>query len=79
MVVRVETGDTFQRGTPERMFSIEPYINNEGTNGTNWAVSPDGQRFVMVKRDPATQVGGQGEVTIVQNWFEEVKERVPTN
>ena len=76
MVVTVEAGDTFQRGTPERMFSVESYLD---VVGTNWAVSPDGQRFLMVKRDPTNQVGSSGEVTIVQHWFEEVKERVPTN
>ena len=45
MVVQVETGDTFQRGTPERMFSVEPYLDEIGTNCcvARRTALPDGQ------------------------------------
>jgi eukaryotic-like serine/threonine-protein kinase len=39
----------------------------------NYDVSPDGQRFVMVKDDSAS-----GRLNIVLNWFEELKHLVPT-
>ena len=42
--------------------------------GTNYDVSADGQRFLMVKQ--GEQVPGQ--INVVQNWFEELKRRVPT-
>jgi hypothetical protein len=38
-------------------------------------VSPDGQRFLMLKQ--GEQVPGQ--VTVVQNWFQELKRPVPVN
>jgi hypothetical protein len=41
---------------------------------TNYDVSPDGQRFLMVK--PEQQAISQ--IYIVQNWFEELNRRVPT-
>ena len=47
MVVPVETGDTFQRGSPQRLFSMDPY--NDRPN-RSWDISPDGQRFLMIKR-----------------------------
>ena len=53
MVVSVETGETFQRGTPRPMFSMAPYY--QGGN-MSWDISPDGQRFppevIAASREP---------------------------
>ena len=72
MVVAVETGDTFQRGSPQRLFSLDPY--HLGVN-SNWDVSPDGDRFLMVKRVKATD---ETPIIVVLNWFEELTRLVPT-
>ena len=74
MVVPVEAGDTFQRGTPRQLFSMDAYY--EGLD-INWDISPDGQRFLMVKREAANETAS-GEINVVQNWFEELKRLVPT-
>jgi hypothetical protein len=43
-------------------------------------VSSDGQRFLVVKRDPSDkQVGDNPQVILVQNWLEELKRLVPTD
>jgi hypothetical protein len=43
----------------------------------NFDVSPDGQRFLMLK--PAdTGESGPTQINVVVNWFEELKRRVPT-
>jgi hypothetical protein len=39
----------------------------------NYDVSPDGQRFVMVRDE-----SGSGHLNVVLNWQEELKQRVPT-
>jgi hypothetical protein len=39
----------------------------------NYDVSPDGQRFVMVKDEP-----GSDRLNVVLNWTEELKRLVPT-
>ncbi len=39
----------------------------------NYDVSPDGERFVMVKDDSAS-----GRINVVLNWLEELKRLVPT-
>ena len=41
----------------------------------SYDVEPDGMRFLMIKEDPAES--GPARVKVVQNWFEEVKRRVP--
>ena len=76
MAVPVETGDTFQRGTPRQLFSMAPYY--QGAN-LNWDLSADGQRFLMVKRDVVTgEDAPSSEIIVVQNWFEELTRLVPT-
>ena len=52
-----------------------------GNNSRNFDFMPDGERFVAVVQvaDVATQ-GEQapaGQINVVLNWFEELKERVP--
>ena len=75
MVVPVEAGDTFQRGSPQRLFSMDPYY--EGGN-LNWDISPDGQRFLMVKNRTAADVGSvDPDIVVVLDWLQELTERVP--
>ena len=74
MVVSVDTGDTFQRGTPRQLFSATPY--HEGQN-LNWDISPDGRRFLMIKRGQSTDESSQ--LVVVQNWLEELKRLVPVD
>jgi hypothetical protein len=44
---------------------------------TNYDVSPDGQRFLMLK-PVETQTSTPTQINVVLNWFEELKRRVPT-
>jgi Tol biopolymer transport system component len=69
MEVEVQTSPTFRAGRPKMLF--------EGSY-RSYDVSPDGQRFLMTK-PPAAQVAPQtsDQVTIVFNWFEELRRRVP--
>jgi hypothetical protein len=40
-------------------------------------VSPDGQRFLMIKEVNGDQTTTSAGIVIVQNWLEELKARVP--
>jgi hypothetical protein len=40
-------------------------------------VSPDGQRFLMLKPSESTGVAPT-QINVVLNWFEELKQKVPT-
>jgi len=50
------------------------YLSLLGTS-PSYDVSPDGQRFLMLKGEPTQAIT---QINIVQNWFEELKRRVPT-
>ena len=70
MVVSLDTAEGFKAGLPRLLF--EGYINL--VSGTNYDVSRNGQRFVMVQGIP----GAEAELRVVQGWFEELKQKVPT-
>jgi serine/threonine-protein kinase len=48
--------------------------------GHRWDLSPDGKRFLMLKEagTAASAAAGPRKINIVLNWFEELKQRVPT-
>ena len=75
MAVSVEAEDTFVRGgTPRRLFTDRYYA----TGSWNWGLSPDGQQFLMIKSDETTgDAFRANEITVVLNWTEELRERVP--
>ena len=72
MVVDVSTSPDLTLSQPRVLFE-QRYAFGSASTIPNYDVSPDGQRFVMVKDDSAS-----GRVNIVLNWFEELKARVPT-
>ena len=76
MAVAVETEPTFAPGTPEMLFDLTGYLRN---NGRAWDLAPDGQRFLLIKQGTASgeTSAPPPQIVIVQNWIEEVKERVP--
>jgi Tol biopolymer transport system component len=73
IAVAVETKPTFKYGRPALLFSGTFYSTNSlQIVSTMWDISPDGKRFLMIKPSEAPR-----KITIVLNWFEELKERVP--
>ncbi len=76
MLVTVDLGATFGAGTPRPLFA-DPYARDNSANGIggvpNYDITPNGQRFVMVRGVSA----GRDSVIVVTNWFEELRERVP--
>lgn len=74
--VSVESGDDFQFGAPERL--IEG-IYLAATSGRAYDVSPDGQRFLMIKSGGSAEGTSRPDLVMVENWFEELKRLVPTD
>jgi serine/threonine protein kinase len=73
--------DKIRLGTPIPLFNLRVHgptglmesYSGSGNHGPGYDVGRDG-RFLMIKRfDP----GETREIVLVQNWFEELKERVP--
>ena len=75
-VVRVPLGTerTFAAGTPEVLFE-GPWVNP--SQGRLYDVSSEGQRFLMIRFGGAgDDAATPNELVVVQNWFEELRERV---
>ena len=67
------TGDpTFVAGQQEVLFSGSAFLLNPGQ--ASYDVSPDDQRFVMLSFG---NVDSSAEIIWIENWFEELKRRVP--
>jgi serine/threonine-protein kinase len=75
MAVDITTQPGFAAGKPKVLFAGQ-YLPTPGTL-SNYDVSPDGQRFLMIK--PGEQAQGRPtQINVVLNWFEELKQKVPT-
>lgn len=74
MAVEITSQPTFSVGRPKMLFE-GPYLPTPITF-PYYDVSPDGQRFLMIK--PSEQTSPLNQIVVVQNWFEELKQKVPT-
>ena len=75
MSVDISTQPIFSASKPRMLFQ-GPYAATPLTF-PYYDVSPDGQRFLMIKPGQETSSAAT-QIVIVQNWFEELKRRVPT-
>jgi len=73
--VDVESGPGFSTGKPRLLFEHSGYASWGAIRG--WDISPDGKRFLMVKPEER-KLEPVTELTLVQNWFEELKRLCPT-
>ena len=76
MVATVETEPSFTSRSPSTVIE-GPYVSGRSYK---YDISPDGRRFLMVKRTETTdEASASGEVIVVQNWFEELTRLVPVD
>lgn len=73
MAVDITTQPTFSAGTPRLLFEGR-YERSRGFRA-NYDVTPDGERFVMVRA--GEQEWAATQVNVVLEWFEELKRRAP--
>jgi len=73
-------GTTFKAGIPTKLLNTAFY---EGTTGRGldlrgYDVSPDGQRFLMIKDAPTADPSGRTSpgMVVVLNWFEELRAKM---
>ena len=74
MAVEVTTQPSFSAGRPRVLFDAGQYLATPLTF-PNYDVSPDGQRFLMLKN--TEQEHATTQINVVLNWLEELKQRVP--
>ncbi len=71
MMVEVLPGATFVTGERRVLFSTQGF--RSGTVHRQYDVTPDDQRFVMIRNIGEQEVG---ELIVVENFFEELKAKV---
>jgi Tol biopolymer transport system component len=74
MVVDVETVSAPFRVSKPRVLYESLFLNEAALR---FAVSPDGERFLLTA--PRENSPASGQINIVVNWFEVVRQRVPAN
>ncbi len=74
MAVEIATGASFTGGKPRMLFQGEYQPNP--TMAANYDISPDGQRFLMVK-PAAAQQSAPTQINVVLNWIEELRRLAP--
>jgi serine/threonine-protein kinase len=77
--VRVDARDTtWSAGRPAKILEGR-YFSGGARLGTTYDISPDGQRFLMIKQADSGQTAPPPQIVVVKNWFEELKRLVPAN
>jgi len=71
------SGTTWSAGTPTKLLDGRYYAGDGASGGRAYDVSPDGQRFLMIKT-PGTDAGPAPALIVVQHWDEELRRLVPT-
>ena len=74
MAVQTTLTPSFSAGKPQRLFEGH-YVPTLATK-PNYDVTPDGKRFLMIK--PNELDTSVTQINVVENWFEELKQKVPT-
>lgn len=68
-------------GTPKMLFKSE-YLGFGPYRGTPWDIHPDGKKFLMIKRPMIASSADEivrSRITVVLNWFEELKAKAKIN
>ena len=77
--VDITTSPTFAFGTPHEIPRVG-LPNQLGVTGPrNFDQLPDGKRILTVMSGDGTRGQNPPEIQVVLNWFEELKQRVPTH
>ena len=79
MVARIETEPTFSARAPEPAFTISGW---EVGGGRQYDLAPDADRFIFRQAEATGQTSEAdmfNGLIFVENWFQELTERVPVN
>ena len=77
MSAPVRSGATLSVGEPVHLFALPPAMRDLVTSWyTSWDVTSDG-RFIMVRDAARSDEGSELPLIVVENWFEELKTKVP--
>jgi hypothetical protein len=80
MALEFDARSPLRIGRPRPLFEFDPTALLFACEPLRcYDTAPDGQRFFTVQRRPAPPQPPVTHVNLIQNWFEELKARVPTS
>jgi eukaryotic-like serine/threonine-protein kinase len=74
--VPITGGGTFTYGNPTKLFPTTVGYYNSPAAGRTYDVSPDGQRFLMIKDATESSRRSTANMIVVLNWLDELRQRV---
>ena len=77
--VRVDGASSWRSSTPTTVLQGDYLLPTGGNPGGTFDLAPDGKRFLMIKAGGDKDAAASQRLIIVENWFEELKRRVPVN
>ena len=77
MLVDVRTNPSFTYSAPRVLFEFPSFNSNE--NDSDYDVTADGDRFVMLEAVENASLDNASELFLTLNWSEELERLVPTN
>jgi serine/threonine-protein kinase len=77
MRVAIANGPAWTAGAPAKLFDTRYGVSRLGVSYRNYDVSPDGQRFLMIKAAGGDATKAQPQIVVVQHFDEELKRLVP--
>ncbi len=75
-VVRIDPGRPFSAESPRVLFAIPADVRAGSLDGGTFAVSPDDQRFLMVRDNRWGEMAGTPTLVVVQNFFDELRTKL---
>ena len=75
-VVQVRPGPPFSAAAPRRLFAIPDLIRAGSPARGTFALSPDDERFLMVRDESWERMAGTTTVVVVENSFEELRAKL---
>lgn len=78
MVADFDPGPPVRVGIPRTLFAIPPGLVFFGTPVRFYDVAPDGLRFFAMQTPPATPPPPVTHINLIENWLEELKQKLPS-
>ena len=75
-VVRIGAGPTFSAEPPRVLFEIPARVRAGSLGRGTFAITPDDQRFLMVRDTSWEEMAGARTMVVVENFFEELRGKV---
>ena len=76
IAARIETEPTLRVGTRQVLFHDSTFTYTKNDDHRYYAVSLDDRRFLLSRPVEVAEATAEGELILIENWLEELKERV---